>query len=264
MGTFNFGIESIRDIMGNLEDVRRLDIGCIVSSSQISAEFIVSVKRNRPIVEHRFTSELCRRLVLWGWTRRMQHVKFEDEAVAEAYDQTLILTKMFSEDLPLIDRGTASEKIARLSVALAVRTFSTTADPNEVLVRKCHVEWICRFLLRLYQDPVFGYGDFTKAQTKFARIGDPTMISKQILRTKFPRDLIENFLYADTIQVEDLEAWCDVELGDAQKLMSFLVRKRAIFRKGREFIKSPDFIVLLKKMEADAPAEALHGKEEEF
>jgi hypothetical protein len=264
MGTYNFGIEAIRDLIGNLEDVRRFDLGCVVSSTQIDAEFIVNVKRNRPVVEHQFTSELCRRLVLWGWTRSIDQIKFEPDAISEVYDQTLTITKMFSEALPLIDRGTASSKLARLAVALAVRTFSTTADPDEVLVRKCHVQWIAALLVRIYTDPVFGYGDFTKAQTKFARIGDPNLITKHILQSKYPRDLIENLLYADTIRVEDFEAWCDVEFGDAQKLMSFLVRKRAIFRKGRDFVKSPDFITLLKSMEEKAPVEAMTGPDEEF
>jgi len=264
IGTFAFGIEAIRDLIGNLEDVRRFDVACIVSNAQIDADFMVNVKRNRPIVEHRFTSELSRRLILWGWTRQTKHIKFDDDAIEEVYDQTLAVTKEFSEALPLIDRGTASQKIARLAVALAVRTFSTTADPDEVLVRKCHVTWIARFLIRIYSDPVFGYRDFTKAQTKFARIGDPKLVKKQIFQTKYPHDLVENLLYAETITVADFEAWCDVDMGDAQKLMSFLVRKRAIFRKGREFVKSPEFILLLKELEADAPVEALHGEEEDF
>jgi len=264
MGTYNFGIEAIRELIGNLEDVRRFDLAAIVCNSQIDAEFITQVKRNRPVVEHKFTADLCRRLVLWGWTRQVEHIKFDDDAVTAIYDRSLELTKEYSEALPLIDRGTASEKIARLSVALAVRTFSTTANPDIVLVRKCHVDWIAEFIERLYGDPVFGYKDFTKAQTKFARIGDPINIRKAILQTKFPRDLIENLLYADTIRVEDFEAWCDVELGDAQTLMSFLVRKRAIFRKGREFIKSPDFITLLKELELEAPNEAIHGADEEY
>lgn len=264
IGTFNFGIEAIRDLIGNLEDVRRFDIACIVSSAQIAADFIVQMKRNPPEVVHVFKADICRRLVLWGWTRAVNQIRFEEDAISEIYDQTLVLTKEFSEALPLIDRGTASQKIARMSVALAVRTFSTTADPEEVLVRKCHVQWVSDFLLRLYRSPVFGYLDFTRAQTKFARLGDPALVTKYILGTKYPRDLVENLLYADTIRVEDFEAWCDVELGDAQKLMSFLVRKRAIYRKGREFVKSPDFIVLLKAMEEEAPKEAEHGEGEEF
>lgn len=264
IGTFNFGIEALRDLIGNLEDVRRFDIACIVSNTQIDADFIVNVKRNRPVVPHVFTDELCRRLVLWGWTRQTDHIQFDEDAVEEVYDQTLLLCKEFSEALPLVDRGTASQKIARLAVALAVRTFSTTADPDEVLVRKCHVQWIARLIFRLYRDPVFGYLDFTKAQTKFSRIGDPKQIGIQILKTKYPRDLIENLLYAETIRVEDFEAWCDVELGDAQKLMSYLVRKRAIYRRGREFVKSPDFITLLKSLETEAPQEAIHGADEEY
>ena len=244
ISAYNFGVESIKELIGGLEDVRRFDAHLIVGASDIDSDKLNMLQRSRPHVDHVFTGDLCRRLILWSWTREPEQVIFEDESYV--LERATELSNRFSDLIPILDRGSTRYKIGRLAASLAARTFSRRDDC--LLVRTCHVEAICDLLTDLYCRPSFGYDDFTEAVNLTTRLVDPDSIRKKVIATPFPEDFIKQVLHTTRIDMIDICDWCAWERTEAQELLSFLVRKHAFVRDGRSYRKTSPFITLLKEL----------------
>jgi hypothetical protein len=251
MSAFSFGVEALQELIGSPEDIRRFDAAIIMSAQQINAEEINKLSTSRPHHEHMFTKELCRRLILWAWTRDEKQVVFEKEAVDLCLKSATELCNRFTEALPLVDRGTMRLKLARLAAALAVRTFSHTTDVNTVLVRACHVQYISDKLNCLYSDEVFGYLTFTKAKEFTGSILDPEQVKRTIEGTKFPRDFVDHLIHADEVSPSDICDWIDVDRDTGRVLLSLFVRKHALYREKTWYRKTTGFIELLKTMKSN-------------
>jgi len=247
LAAYNFGIEAVKELIGGLEDIRRFDAVLLVSSQQITAERLNTLQRLRPIIEHVHTGDLCRRLILWAWTRTPEQVVFTPEAVEAILTEATRLCAIFDETIPIIDRGSMRFKLARLAISLACRTFSCK-DPFTVLIKDCHVKYISNFLENTYTDAVFGYKDFSDSIATNNNLLSPEIISKRILQTPFPADFIKQVLYTNDIEMRDICDWCGWDKGDAIQMLSLLVRKHALQREGNGYRKTPKFIELLKKL----------------
>ena len=263
ISAYNFGIEAVKELLGSLEDVRRFDMAVILSAKQVAPGEINKLSRMRTKVEHTFTSELSKRLVLRAWTRSEADIRFTDGAVEACLQYATELCDVFTEALPLCDRGTMRYKIARLSVALANRTFSTDDDNYDVtIVRRCHVEYVFKFINELYSDAVFGYKDFSKAQEFANQVSDPVLVEKKLLSSKHPRDLVQQLLHADELSLIDIQDWCDLDRDMAQKFLSFLVRKHAVYRIKNYYVKTSEFITLLKSIRDSGKLNKVHSIDE--
>jgi len=252
MRTYSFGIEAIAELIGGLEDVRRFDVALLVSADEIPPEIVNTYSTMRPRVEHVATSELCKRLILWAWTRNLDEVHFEPDATEFVLDRATYMCSRFSESMPLVDRGTMRLKIARLAAAMAARTFSSSEDMSAVIVRRCHVEYVSSFVDKIYSSATFGYLDFSRAQDHASRLANPEVIRKHLLHLRHPADTIRGLLYRDEISLQDMMDWCQLDRDNAQGVMSFLVRKHAITRISRfSYVKTGEFIDLLKRMESE-------------
>jgi hypothetical protein len=248
ISAYNFGVDVIPELIGGLEDVRRFDAFLIVAAGEIDGAKINEYTKARPQVAHNFYAELCRNLILWAWTRTAEQANFERESEILVLDEATKLCEEFTDRVPLVDRGSMRFKLARLAAALAVRTFSTSDDLQKVLVRRCHVEYICKFLRETYTAPAFGYDRYTAAVKMVSEIREPEVIANQLSQAPFPKDLIDQLLHTSEIEVQDVQDWCSWDRQNALELVSFLVRKRAFQREGRSYRKTPEFIKLLKKL----------------
>lgn len=262
MSAYNYGIEVIPELVGGLEDVRRFDVALVVATSEIDARSLNRLASSRPEVEHTYTSDLCRGLILWAWTRDASQVVFESNASEAVLNAANELCEKFTDAVPLVDRGSMRTKLARLSAAIAARTFSTTNNHTCILVRTCHVEFIKRFLISVYSADSFGYDALTKAIQATTKLKDPDKIKHQIESTPFPKDVVDQFLHTTSIELQDVQDWCGWDRNNAMQLVSFLVRKHALVRDGRAYRKTPEFIKLLKTAEVEDRPE--HIPEEEF
>ena len=244
---YSFGVEAILELIGSLEDVRRFDLFVLVSSTQVKADTLNILQRSRPEVEHKFTRELCRRLILWSWTCPTAII--EPEATQAILDASTYFSDMFTDAIPVFDRGSGRYRLTRLAAALAARTFSIENDT--VYVRKCHVDYIREFIEAQYTSPVFGYHEFTRAAKMNDAISDTSAVRKAIEASPFPKDLIESLIQANKIDLQDIQDWCAWDRYEAQQFLSLLVRKHALTREKRAYRKTSPFIHLLKEMQYD-------------
>ncbi len=244
--TYNFGVTAIKELIGNLEDVRRFDMALLVASHEVNASELNRLTRDRPKAEHVHPAELCRALVLWAWTREPQQVQFSRDSVPAVLDLSTTLCEEYTDAIPIVDRGSMRYKVARLAAALAARTFSSEGRVLEVLVP--HVGFVAQMLRKTYSTSTFGYKDFTEAITATDTVQDPDVLRKRINETPFPLDFVKHMLHANWVDLYDIQDWCGWDRVDAMELLSLFARKYALPREGRKYMKSSQFIELLKAM----------------
>jgi len=248
LSMYNFGVEAVKELIGGLEDIRRFDAVLLVSANQIAADRLNMLQQHRPKIPHEANANVCRNLVLWAWTRTQDQVVITPEANASILTEAIRLCSIFTESLPIVDRGSMRFKLARLAIALACRTFSCDEHGQCVIVRDAHVRYISTFLERTYADCVFGYKDFSDAITISNTLLSSDVIKKHILQVPFPSDFIKQLLYTNEIELRDICDWCGWDRNESTQLLSLLVRKHALQRDNNAYRKSPKFIAFLKEL----------------
>lgn len=166
------GIFLIKDLIGNPEDISRFDLAMSVRSDDVSWDTIQKNLEKKTSQDKGaiYTSELCRNLLLWAWSRKVNDIVITKSAEKKIIEKVAWLGSLFCETPPLIQVANVREKIARLSVALAARVFSTDKTGHKVVVNAEHVTDSVDFLYRIYSQPNFGYLQVSKAQLDRKRI----------------------------------------------------------------------------------------------
>lgn len=244
VNSYAYGVDVIRELIPHLEDIRRFDAFNIVCQTEISP----SVMLTQPSLNGNHTpiydAESCRNLVMWAWTRTPEQIEFESWPYI--VEQSAELCNVFTDTVPIIDRGSARFKLAKLAIAVAVRTYSNRED--SVLVRNCHVDFIVKYLTECYSTQAFGYDRYSKISKEHLAIKQPDKVKQKILELNFPADFVECILRTQDIEVRDICDWCGCDRGEAQELVSLLVRSHAVTREKSGYKKSAEFIELLRSM----------------
>ena len=263
--SYNFGVEAIKELIGNLEDIRRFDMAIMVTSTDVDHKWLNISEKERPKIKHVHTAELCRQLVLWGWSRKANDIEVTPEATSEILRVASEMGQKYSSQIPLVEAADQRIKIARLSTALAIRLFSSP-DGIKVVVQKCHVEFIHRFLEGLYSSTGSGYADYSRMVKNENTIHDPEDIKTKLREIPYARDAIRALLDTESFSVFDIADWTEMELDRCRELIGLLVRKNAIKRGKKNYEKTPAFIALLKvlkseKLENDTAYDKVKGEE---
>lgn len=262
--SYNYGVEAIVELIGSLEDVRRFDMAMVVSSGEVDKRFLNMREEDRPRREHVFKAEDCRNLLLWTWSREPDSVKFESEATMAVLEKASEMGDKYSSAIPLVEAADQRLKLARLSAALAARTYS--CEDGKLVVRLCHVLCIGRFLDRLYNAPACGYGDYSKLVKGEDSLYGNKEIAEKLHKMSHAADVVRSMLEASTFTHFDLVDWANVDLDRARDIVGLLVRKNALRRGPFGYIKTPPFIRLLKELQMDGTlknVESTH-REQEF
>lgn len=248
IGSYAFGLECIKELIGGLEDVRRFDACYIAASTDVDPDVI-----NRPWPDSNamlYPPGLCRSLVLWAWTRTASQVAVDDSVVELLGQRGAELSKEYSDVIPVVDAGSARYKLARLAAALACRTFSSSDDGLSVILRPCHVEYIVGMLREHYSSKAFGYKDFTEAVWSSQQLIDRDAVKSAIAALPFPYDFVESLLRCERMEVQDLQDWCGWDRLQASQMLSLLVRKHALRRDGKtSYRKTGQFIEFLRSVQ---------------
>lgn len=166
LAAYNTGVEALKEVFGHAEDVRRLDFALTVASGEVTTEQLNSARKNVP---HTFTTDLCRDLILWAWSRTSEQIIISDKVTQMILDYATELSAKYSAFIPLVEAADTRVKLARLSVACACRCFSADKEGN-VIVKPEHVEFVYNFLKTCYDSPFMGYDVYstrTKSETVF-------------------------------------------------------------------------------------------------
>ena len=153
-------MEEVQEIIPTPEDIARFDFAMAAASDDVSMPLIDQErKRHTP---HLHTSDDCKNLITWVWSRKPEDVVFTGDTEEYIYEKTRDFTRRYVEDLPLVQNQSFHLKLARLSVAVAARLFSTDEAGEKVLVGPEHVDTALRFLDVIYGMRSFGYKRYSE------------------------------------------------------------------------------------------------------
>lgn len=244
---YSSGIEAIKELIGRPEDIQRFDFAIIVGSDEVPSELINSPIKKK--VTHKFTSELCNKLILWTWSRKPENVEFEFEAEKLILQTAINMGNKYSDNVPLVQATTQRIKLARLSVATACRMFSTT-DGEKVIVKPSHVDFVRSYLERIYNTPNFNYGDWSLVNKKEVEITDGMdYVKKLIYDLNDPLSFCSKMLDSKDVSMADLEDF--TRFTDRDKIKWFrseLIQNNCIKRMGNFYRKNPEFTLFLKSL----------------
>lgn len=242
MRSYNYGIDVLKDLLGREQYIRRFELAVIINEKDVDSE---ELQLYRPTFTHSYTSELCNQLLLWAWT--VKNVVFEDEQ--QILELSVVLTAKYSEDVPLVDKGSMRLKLAKLAAACAARTYSI-GEGECLYVRKCHTQFVYGFLDKMYSKPTFGYEAYSKHVKELDSLKSPDTVLKKINSLAFPRDFVEGAMRANNIDIQQILDTSGLDRSESQSMLSFLVRYRALRRggqAGRAYYKTAEFTERLKE-----------------
>lgn len=241
------GIDVLEELIGNPEDIARFDFAMSVRMDDVPSE-----KINRPDrehVPHVYTSDLCRDLVLWAWSRKPEHVEWKPDAYNAVYTGAEWLGKRYVDHPPLIQRTNVREKIARLAVALAARTFSTDETGERLVVEYVHVKDATEFLDKLYRYDNFGYHRLSKRISRNRSIARKNRERIRKWLKENPR-LLEFLLdRRGSFRAQDLEEMAYMERDEVGHCLSTLSDAKMISKDKSQIIIEPELHRLLKEMD---------------
>jgi len=246
IAAFTSGISAIEDLIGHPEDIARFDAAMTVALGEVPLS-VINVSSREP-VPHVYTTEACRALVYWAWSRKPDQVKWAPGAQDRVLRDATEISRRYVA--PLVEGAEQRIKMARLSVAAAARVFSTTEDGQSVYVTEEHVEFVTDFLIRVFNKPSMAFDLYSQAKISESTLNEPKAVQDQLDR--LPADFRGLLNDAPSFTVADLQDFANISRDGAGELASFLVRRRCI-RKGKfGYYKLPAFIRFLREYKPGA------------
>lgn len=243
----NYGIEAVHKLFREHQDVRRLDMAVCVRSGDVTIERLNKIP-DPDMSTHKYTSGLCKALVLWAWSRRPEQISFTDEATKKVYEVAASLGKKYRCDVKLVEPSDMRLKVARMSVATAARMFSTD-DGQGIIVREEHVEFAEWFYRKIYNHKAMQYDVYADAAKSRMFMSDKkkSKLKQKWYEEKYPTKLLRYLLDGTSFRKSDL---ADVGGFDRDKLSSFvgfLIENHLMVTTRDGFRKTPIFTQWLQE-----------------
>lgn len=245
----NQGVTAIRDLFKKPEDIRRLDFAITVASGDVDFARAINV-RHVDAGPQRYSSELCRTLILWAWSRRADQITFESDATDLILEEATRMGRRYHPAIPLVEPADQRLKLARLSVAAAARVHSSDATGEVIVVRREHVAFVVAYLERIYTGRSMSYGEFSDQQRGAEEL-DPSSEAgiRHELEGWQSTELALNFFRQTgnfkKAELSDVVGW-DEHYAKAQ--LKYLASRRLIRTTRDGYRKNAVFITLLRSM----------------
>ncbi len=123
----------------------------------------------------------------------------------------------------------------------------STEDGNNVIVKEEHVLFVYEYLNTVYDSTYFGYNDFSSNKASESRVISNEQIEKRLrgmLKPSFPGKLLGK----NAIQFDDFIDFSGLSRDSTRDMVSFLVTNNCIKRTKSFYVKTPEFIKILKNM----------------
>lgn len=149
-----YGVEHIQPLVGNNEDIARFDFALAVTSDEVKYDEIRTRADNS---DPKYPQEDARNLILWAWSRKADQVVITEDAHNTIDKYGWKLAQRYTESPPLVQATNIRQKLARISVAIAARLFSTDVSFERLIVEPEHAKAAYKMLVSFYDAGHFGY-----------------------------------------------------------------------------------------------------------
>src|SRR3990167_2037922 len=159
LSQYAYGVNAIRELFRQPEDIARVDLFVTATEADFDLAdlpYFQSVK-----IPHVYTTEVCRGLLLWVWSRKADQVVFTEEAQAEILKESMDMKKRYDSTIPLVLENAQHLRFARVSTAIAARLFSTDEAHEKIVVKPVHVRAAGAFMQKLFDKPSMGYNVYS-------------------------------------------------------------------------------------------------------
>lgn len=243
----HYGVDIIKGLIGNPEDIARFDLAMSVSKYDVANDKINSP--DKPTVPHVFNSELCQQLVLWAWSRKAEHIQWKYDAYRYVFEAAGRLGAMYMEDPPLVQGSNVREKIARVAVAFAMRTFSTDDSGECVVVERRHVATAANFINKLYSYDNFGYR--RQSRRHFANIETARAARPEVRKFLRENPRLLHFLLdrPGSFRAGDLEEMAHMQRDEVNTALGRLSDAKMISKDRAQIVVTPELHHLLRELE---------------
>ena len=259
LGSYNTGVEALKEVFGHAEDVRRLDFALCLASSEVSTEVL---NQRSQTIQHEFTNDLCRNLILWAWSRTPEQVLFAKDVEQLILDKATELSAKYSAYIPLIEPADTRVKLARLSVACAARCFSCDKNGN-VIVKAEHVEFIVNFLTTCYDSPFMAYDIYSRKARSESVFGSDDDLMKALLEfKKLPswHETVEVLTrIGNPFRMYELAEQTGLDNDEAKDVVHFLGRHQMVQTLPAGYRKLPKLVSFLRSIDGDGKGDAIFG-----
>jgi hypothetical protein len=250
LNTHNYGVEAVNKLFKEHQDVRRLDLAVCVQSGDIPLE-VINKKHKPDLSTHAYTTDPCKNLVLWAWSRDPRQVKFQPGTEELILQRAIEMGRKYRCDIVLVEPSDQRIKIARAAAAVAARMFSTDDRGELLLVLPEHVEYAVKFMNSCYDHRAMQYN-------VYAKLAQEKMFISEKEKVKLKRMFMEfdNFQHLKSIfltgtyfrkgELTDLMGWNKEEMARLLKMLSL---KDLIHATTGGYRKAPMFTQFLKEFD---------------
>ena len=152
---YSYGVNAIRELFKQPEDIARIDLFVTATEADFHLEDLPAYQQKK--VPHIYTSDLCRNLVLWVWSRKADQTIWAEGTQEEILKEALDMRSRYDSKIPLVLENAQHLRLERVSAAIAARLFSTDDTYEQVIVKPVHVRVAAKFIRSLLDKPSMGY-----------------------------------------------------------------------------------------------------------
>lgn len=244
MDQFTYGVDLLRPLIGNPEDIARFDLAMAVTLHDVPSE---NINLMRAAEGMQFSSDACHTMLMWCWTRRPEQVLWlpgSEERVLKLANE---MGKRYTENPPLIQAANIRIKIARTAVAIAGRLFSTDDTCENIVVGIPHVDAAVQFMDRIYGMTAFGYAERSReAILDKAEAEDKKETIKQYLLGR--RTLPKFLRQTSSFRRADLEEIMNTSREEANAIINTLWEARMVRKDKGDIRVEPTLHALLREV----------------
>lgn len=255
LNTETHGVNAILKLFGKTEDVRRLDMAMAVASGDVDPTIVNKSIDDMPKTPHKYTSDLCNTRVLWAWSRRPDQIKFEPEAEKAILSHATDMGRRYSSKVPIVEAADQRIKIARLAIACAACVFSTNETHEHVVVKEEHVDFVVKFMDRIYSTKSLGYDKMSEIElaqsdastNSISKIADKFMI----IPTQDHNELVDALYQLPYFNRNTLEDYTGMDRDDLRMLLKFLTSNHLVEKVRSDYRRMPLGTEFLEYMRAN-------------
>lgn len=243
MGFYTYGVDALKPLIGNPEDIARFDLAMAVTLSDVASE---KINTARDATDTAYTSEACHTLLMWCWTRQPDQIVWAPGAEERVFELANEMGKRYVENPPLVQAANIRVKIARTAAALAARLFSTDKDCELVLIQPVHVEAAVNFMDRIYGMRAFGYLD--RSEERLRDLAEAEAKKPEIEQYLFGMPKLARYLKSTgKFRRQDLEEVLDMHREEANTVISTLWEARMVRKDLGDIRVEPTLHALLRE-----------------
>lgn len=244
-------IEAIRALVQNPEDIARFDFAICAARADVESSVINSTHHEE--VRHKYTSDLCRSLVAWAWSRKAEQIVWEEGTEEYVLKVAEEFGSEYVPDPPLVQAENVRVKLARISCAIAARTFSTDGTGEMLVVGNRHVDAALELLDTFYGQDSFGYKSYSRKVIRDRELSIKRR--RQCYRYLVQEDGVRQTLQAvlgNSFKVRDFSEFGGMAQAEGQTAVGNLMTMKMVERFGRGYMKmTPALIEVLKRLETE-------------